>query len=289
MCNYFIQKNCRDNEILRKSFNALAQKTFGLDFEEWYQNGYWRENYIPYSITDGNFILSNVSVNPMTFDDHGIKRRYIQLGTVMTEESHRHQGLCRLLMEEIFRDFGDADGIYLFANDSVLDFYPKFGFRKAREYQYTKSVNIDKEASSIPMPMKTKAERMILEQAIQNSVSCSAFEMKSNVGLIMFYITGFMKDCVYYIPPQNAYAVGEIEKATLTLHCVFSPKPIQLDEIIRAFGRDIRTVVLGFTPIDKEGYTKSQLQEEDTTLFVKGAAFDSFEQEEKMFPLLSHA
>lgn len=289
MCSYFIQKNCRDNAILRKSFNALAQKTFGLNFEEWYQNGYWGENYIPYSITDGKSILSNVSVNPMTFDDHGIKRHYIQLGTVMTEEAHRHQGLCRLLMEEIFRDFSDTDGIYLFANDSVLDFYPKFGFRKAKEYQYTKSVNNADEASAIPVPMTTKAERMILEQAIQNSVSCSAFEMKSNVGLIMFYITCFMRDCVYYIPSQNAYAIGEIEEAVLTLHCILSAKPVHLDEIIRAFGRNIRTVVLGFTPIDKEGYTKSELQEEDTTLFVKGAAFDSFEQEEKMFPLLSHA
>ncbi len=30
-----------------------------------------------------------------------------------------------------------------FANDSVLDFYPKFGFKEAKEYQYSKDVTID--------------------------------------------------------------------------------------------------------------------------------------------------
>lgn len=45
-------KNYKENEALRLSFNGLAGKTFGLDFEDWYQNGFWKENYIPYSIVE---------------------------------------------------------------------------------------------------------------------------------------------------------------------------------------------------------------------------------------------
>ena len=30
-----IIKNYRHNEALRRSFNALAEKTFGLNFENW--------------------------------------------------------------------------------------------------------------------------------------------------------------------------------------------------------------------------------------------------------------
>jgi hypothetical protein len=34
------------------------------------------------------------------------------------------------------------DLIYLFANDSVLDYYPKFGFSRVEEYQYLKEINL---------------------------------------------------------------------------------------------------------------------------------------------------
>ena len=40
-------KDYRDNPGLRASFNALAGEIFGLDFEDWYQNGYWGDSYNP--------------------------------------------------------------------------------------------------------------------------------------------------------------------------------------------------------------------------------------------------
>ena len=46
--NFHIEKNYRNNDALRASFNRLAEKTFGLNFENWYQNGFWQDNYIPY-------------------------------------------------------------------------------------------------------------------------------------------------------------------------------------------------------------------------------------------------
>ena len=41
----------------------LAKKTFGIDFEGWYENGLWKEDYIPYVLIDGDTVVSNVSVN----------------------------------------------------------------------------------------------------------------------------------------------------------------------------------------------------------------------------------
>ena len=49
MKDHEVIKNYRNNDALRRSFNRLAGDTFGLDFEDWYQNGYWGENYNPYS------------------------------------------------------------------------------------------------------------------------------------------------------------------------------------------------------------------------------------------------
>lgn len=52
----------------RMSFNALTEKIFGFNFEQWYQDGYWKNQYIPYSLMDGDKVVSNVSVNIMDFE-----------------------------------------------------------------------------------------------------------------------------------------------------------------------------------------------------------------------------
>nr|WP_307897013.1 GNAT family N-acetyltransferase [Clostridium botulinum] len=140
-CNY------RDDSILRNSFNTLTEKTYGFNFKQWYEDGYWGDKYIPYSLLDGDNVVSNVSVNIIDFLILGEEKRYVQIGTVMTDEEYRGQGLCRTLMERVIKEWEDkCDLIYLFANDSVLDFYPKFGFDKCDEYQYAINKNKKEEA-----------------------------------------------------------------------------------------------------------------------------------------------
>ena len=45
-----IIKGYRNDDALRGSFDRLAQRTFDLAFEDWYQNGFWGDDYIPYSV-----------------------------------------------------------------------------------------------------------------------------------------------------------------------------------------------------------------------------------------------
>ena len=58
-----IIKDYRDHMGLRHSFNELAGRTFGLDFENWYQNGFWGDAYNPYSVVENGRVVANVSVN----------------------------------------------------------------------------------------------------------------------------------------------------------------------------------------------------------------------------------
>ena len=37
---YKLVKQIRANDILRQSFIKLAEKTFGLSFQNWYENGF---------------------------------------------------------------------------------------------------------------------------------------------------------------------------------------------------------------------------------------------------------
>lgn len=287
---YQIIKDYKENAELRASFNRLAEKTFGLNFEGWYQNGYWREKYNPYSIVIDGEVVANVSVNIMDMLWEGEMRHLLQLGTVMTDERYRKQGLIREIMKAIDEDYLDkVDGMYLWGNDNVVTFYPRFGFQGSSEYQYFKSVNITNEATVKPLPMKTKEDWKLLEKAIAGNQCYSRLDMTENIELFMFYVTQFMQDTVYYEETLGAYIIAEAEEEELLLHGIFADREVSAEDVVQAFGKDIRKVVLGFTPSDTAGYDCVKVQEEDCNFFVRGRIFEDFSDRKLRFPTLSHA
>jgi len=289
MSQYDFISDYRENDILRKSFNNLARNTFGIQFEDWYKLGYWTKNYIPYSMKVDDRIVANVSVNLMEFNQKGNIKNYIQLGTVMTDKNYRDQGLNGYLMKKVIEDYKDkCDGIYLFANDSVLEYYPKFGFYKANEYQYSKKLSITGRRSIIPFPLSDKKASEDMEKIINASKSCGQMSM-NNMGLHMFYLSSFMKNTVYYVEEQQAYVVAEEEEGNLILHEIFAAREVDIMTIAAAFGDGNQKVILGFVPDNKENYDRELLLEEDTTLFVLGNGWREFEEAGLRFPTLSHA
>ena len=257
-----IVKNIRDDAGLRSSFNRLAEKTFELNFENWYQNGYWKDNYIPYAAVREGQVVANVSVNPMAFSENGVTRHYIQLGTVMTDPAFRGQGLCRLLMEAVEKDWADrVEAIYLFSNDTVLDFYPRFGFRRVPESRFfaplsacmplsacapeafasvSKSPDTTPVPGTVPdkpavlVPITDPANRAALERAILSGVPQGSFDMAGNPGLILFYASQFLTENVWYLPACGAWVIAEEEGDTLLLDAIFAPHPVDPKEAAAA-------------------------------------------------------
>ncbi len=286
--NYCIEKNYRNNDVLRASFNRLAEKTFGLNFENWYQNGFWKDNYIPYSVVIDGEVVSNVSVNACNMNYKGRIVKLIQLGTIMTDNDYRGKGYARALMEEVIKDYdGKVDGIYLFANDSVLEFYPKFGFKEAKEYQYTKEVTISDECKAQNIPLKGKDDFDRAIKILDTNNQNAQLYMVGNPGLYMFYLSQFMTENLFYIEECSSYAVAEMEDDTLILHTIIGNGAV--DEVIRAFGSQVKKAVLCFTPKDTDGFEKSELHEEDTTFFVQGKFFEENHNEEYMMQAITHA
>lgn len=283
-----IEKNYRDNEALRASFNKLAEKTFGLNFENWYQNGFWKDNYIPYSVVIDGEVVSNVSVNACNMNYKGKEVKLIQLGTVMTDPDFRGKGYARMLMEEVMKDYeGKVDGMYLFANDSVLEFYPRFGFKEGKEYQYSKNVTISGENKATPVPMNEKKDFDKMSEILATKDQNSNMYMVGNTGLYMFYLSQFMNECVFYIAECDSYVVAELEEDTLILHTIIGDGAI--DDVIAAFGSQVKKVLLCFTPKDPSGFEKNELHEEDTTFFAKGRFFEETRGDEYMLQAITHA
>lgn len=287
--NYTFIKAYQSDNAYRKSFNELAQTVFDINFEDWYQNGYWTEKYIPYSFLHKDKVIANVSVSPMKFVHNGIVKNYVQLGTVMTDEAYRNQGLIRRLIHEVDSDYSNkVDGFFLFANETVLDFYPKFGYERVKEHSFYQHTDIDCEMTARRVPMKTREDFKFLEAAVNNSCMQSNFWMMENMELVMFYATNFMNENVFEMKDQNAYAIAELHQGELFLHQVFSPEKVNLERIIASFGKEVKKVTLGFTPLEETGFQWEESRDEDTVLYGKGSSLVDMVQWKQRIPTLSH-
>lgn len=201
----------------------------------------------------------------MQFDIGGVIRNYIQIGTVMTDKEYRDQGLNKKIMESILQEYIDkVDGIYLFGNDSVLNYYPKFGFVPCEEYEY-----------------------YFAEPDVPNEND--AMYMSENLGLYHFWMDSEYRDNIYYLPECGAYVVGVVENDKLYLYQIIGKSMVELEKAAKAFGDGFSEVVLGYTPVHKEGLSVRKHKEEDCTLFIIGQDLRCVSEKQMMFPVLSHA
>ena len=279
----------RDDQALRDSFNRLAEETFGLNFEGWYQNGFWKENYDPHSVVIDGEVVSNVSINRTDLMIGGKTYQILQLGTVMTAQAHRGKGYGRAIMEYIEGEYAGVDGIYLFANDTVVDYYPRFGFRPAVEYAYRKAICQSGACVAEQVIMDNADSWAKLAEAMEKSGFREGCPMVDNPGLIFFYVSQFMQEAVYYIPHLDAWVIAEPEEGVLTIHNIFAGEQVTIDDVAAAFGSEVREIALGFAPECADGWEISEIHEEDTHFFVKGGIFGQFEEKKLRIPSLSHA
>ena len=210
-------------DTMRHALNELTRKTFFFDFEDWVTGGYFEGDYIPYSFIEDGKIIANVSANRMTFLQNGVERNYIQIGTVMTDEAYRRQGLARKLIEHVVKQYEDScDGFYLFANLDALDFYDKCGFSRETEYQYKVKEEFCRNRSKgewfVPVNTADVQMKQKYMDMIRHSAANSSMEQINKFGLQMFY-TADMEN-VYYAKDMDCFIVAETEGDTLFLQSI---------------------------------------------------------------------
>lgn len=282
-------KQIKDHKPLRESFDELAVKVFDLSFEEWRKNGYWTERYIPYVFIENGRVVANASANRMELTWKGERRSYIQIGTVMTEPKYRNRGLQRRLIGEIIADWKDrCDGIYLFANETALNFYPKLDFVPAKEYQYRIPITARK-SDFVKLDMDRKEHRETLKRCYEKSNPWSAFSMEENFELLMFCCGWGMKDCVYYSASLDNICIAREQEGELVCLDIFGEPKGSVEEVISsAASSKAKTAVLGFTPKNAAGYSCEQA-DSGVSLFLLEGKENLFKANKIMFPILSHA
>lgn len=282
----------RDNPAVRSSFNDLTRLIYNFDFEPWQTAGYWDDNYRPYALLHNGKVVSVASANTIKFRFDGRPRRYVQIGTVMTHPAYRGRGLSRRLLERILTDWrARCDCMYLYANDRVLDFYPKFGFIGVHEYKYSCPAPAPgRNVRARKLDMGCEADREFLLRAYARSNPYSRLAMENNAGLVMFCCLSEMRDNVWYIDAYETAVIAAFISDTLLCDDIFGKGEVPLQAILAALvSEGVRRVVFGFTPIDQTGCRANLLKAKDATFFILRDKENLFANHKLMLPLLSHA
>ncbi|PAB60358.1 GNAT family N-acetyltransferase [Anaeromicrobium sediminis] len=291
MKNGKIISSYMDIEVYRKSFNELAKNTFGLNFEEWYQNGYLGDKYIAYSYLQDDKIIANVSVNKMNLVMDGKIKKAIQIGTVMTDSKYRNMGLAAKLMNHVIQKYENScDLIYLFANDSVLEFYPKFGFEKISENSYEMEAK-DIKRKVVPikrLDIKNENDRENIKRLVQNRkpISEKLGIINDQWPLLVYCLYEYRND-MYYLMEDDSIVIARRNDHTLHLYDIISQKPINLDDVLEKVVReeDERVQFYFIPKKSKYNVMRGVAERIDDTLFVrtKDPLCD-----EILFPMTSH-
>ena len=213
MKNYQLTNNIKENKIWRKSFNELAELTFGINFEEWYQAGFWGDNYIAYALLDGEKVIANASITKSELVINEKTYQTIQIGTVMTAPDYQGKGLSRQLVERILTDYQNkVDFIYLFANETVLDFYPKFGFKRVDELLIKKELT-EKRTQKSGLTKVTFSEVQDEVEAIIKNADKSHLQsyLLDDKNLKLFYYGTVFSEEFYYIKELKKFAPQEVD------------------------------------------------------------------------------
>ncbi|WGG44599.1 GNAT family N-acetyltransferase [Rossellomorea sp. DA94] len=286
-------KDYKNDEELRNSFNELATLVFGVNFEDWYQKGYWKNHYIPFSYVEGSKVIANVSVNLLDFIINGEKKRAIQIGTVMTHPEHRNRGLSKSLMNKVLEEYENKyDFMYLFANQNVLDFYPKFGFKSVNEYQYSMEyVAGQTEENEIRKLDGNNVEDLhfIYKFALERVPVSNRFGTVNTQELLMFYCIYVFNNNIYYIQDEEAIVIFEQEDKKLDVFDIVSKKEVNINKILsKISNQNTKQIVFHFTQDYRDVNIQEDIFKGDDVLFVKTSGNNEFPSQVK-HPLTSQA
>lgn len=282
-------KDYRDNDTYRASFNELAKSTFNIDFEPWYQEGFWNDRYLCYSFLDGDKIVSNVSVSKMEMMIKGEVKLAIQIGTVMTHPDYRKQGLGGRLMTKVIEEYErENDLFFLFTDEDVSPFYKKFGFNQVTETQFSVAVQ---SSSQIYQPRQLdlqKDKQMILDYYVKKKPSFS-FDIQKGEHVLGFYGVHGFGNHFYYLEALDTVVLYQTKENTLQLYGVFTTQDILFKDLMEHIStKNVTEVVFHYTPNFKDLLPEAKTLLTTDDIFHIRTSSVSLPDQFK-FPLIAHA
>ena len=264
-----------DRQLVR-TFLEFTKSVFSwTDFSSWYESGFWPDEYIPHSIIVDGKIVSNVSITKMDvlINDHPV--RGIQIGTVGTIPEFRGRGLSGSLMRYVLEKYKDrTDLFFLFANESVLEFYPKYGFSRKHETLYYSAVKKREDRQPLKkLDWRQSGDLDLIQELLRKRLPLTSLFGAGNYHPItLWHIINAYPDKIHYDKDQNMIRIGFLKGDTFHLiDLIFTGYPDMEKTLSILPSSGVASRICYHFPPDRTGFRVDDTgTDTESILFVKG-------------------
>jgi len=195
-------------------------------------------------------------------------------------------------MEFVLEKFEkEYDIIYLFANDTVLNFYPKFGFRKMTQRQISISEKIEKNSiyNFRKLHMDSLDDLVILKKSGTNRIpNARNFDVINGYEILFWYCLNVFRDNIYFDEKNEVLVIYTYDGDALNIHDIVLGKKQDYKKIIGSIiGEDTKVINLDFNlEANNIEFVEKVIEDENNTLFVKGLLDEKIKF---VHPITAHA
>jgi predicted N-acetyltransferase YhbS len=242
----------------------------------WRDRGGWTEQYEIFTIVDGDRIVSTIGRTRMQLVVNGETRVGYQLGAVATLNSYRQQGSARQLMDWVIDGLDEPDQpMLLFANNSVRDFYPRFGFRRIRQRRSVARVSINpSDVQALRCDPAKAADRSRLANLCALARPIRGPLAARDYYSVLLWHLSCRPVIAFWLPEFDAVIAVTAKEGRLIVRDVIAMRPFDLSLVIPTLiACPITDLEFGFDPEDWwPTADHSEFDDADSSLFVRGVA-----------------
>jgi len=241
-----ITLNNRHNPKYESLFDDLIQEVFGFSFSLWFERKLWDENYESYSIIENGKMLSNVCIYKSGMIIQGKTVQTIRYGAVATRKGSRGRRLSRTLMEYTLSQYPNTLAL-LTANSSVVDFYPRFGFKQVQQYkpQIATTINNNPKGTIKYGLDDTNFMKLLYDRSCYSSI----VDCLNTQSVQIFHLLLEYADDIYYLPNIDAIVICKQEGNRLFLADVIARQPLNFELLKQNLPfSSVEVIEFGFTP-----------------------------------------
>jgi len=268
-------ENYQNDDSLRAAYQKYVSKIFpGIDIEEWYRRGFWNDTYIPISLINSGEIVSNVSVAKMTVLFNGAEHSALQISAVGTMPAYRNRGLSRKLLEYTLDKYrNEVSFFFLYANETVLEFYPKFGFQPVMESVFITETEPDNSAYvARKLDISKEVDYDLLQKLLNKRQAITErFGATNYQNITIWHIFNFYSDHLYYLEDPEALLIKSEKDSVLHLYEIIFHDAFDLQSVLpKIIESDKIKSIRYYFPPDKLPFQFHSIQDDDTGLFILG-------------------
>lgn len=224
-------------------------------------------------LAEGEEIVASVARTRMALRIGEAETEGFQLGAVATDPERRGRGLSRRLLERALDPIEvGTRPVFLFANESVTEFYPRFGFRRLPQQRFEAGASLrPAEARLRPFRLEAEAERVRLARLSARAGATGRFAARDYYSVLLWHLVNAPLQAFWIETPEAFLALGEQAGVPKVLACL-AERPFPLPEMLPgAIAAPAERLAFGFDPAGWWPAAAVEAAEDpESRLFVRG-------------------